>query len=229
MPQAETWEREYRNPQLVKLSEEPVHDLKKFLKFLKKEECVEIEGLSVLDLGSGTGKNGNYLAELGCTVVGLEISPTAVRFANARAKEKGVKVDYRVGSFGEAFPFADASFDLVIDVMSSNSLNEREREVYLQETYRVLKAGGHCFVRALCKDGDANAKKLLKQSPGKERDTYRIKEMDLVERVFSQEDFRRTYSPYFEIRSLTKKTNYAQFNGRPYKRNYWLAYLHKLS
>ena len=112
--------------------------------------------------------------------------------------------------------------------MSSNSLNESEREIYLAEVNRVLKNGGHFFVRALCKDGDSNAKNLLKLSPGPEYDTYIIKDMNLVERVFSKADFTKDYSKYFKIQELIKKTNYAQFKGRSYKRNYWLAYMKKV-
>lgn len=107
--------------------------------------------------------------------------------------------------------------------MSSNSLNEAEREIYLQEVSRVLKPGGHFFVRGLCKDGDKNAKNLIKLSPGKEHDTYINQDMNLVERVFSKEDFIETYSKYFEIQQLIKKTNYAEFKGQSYKRNYWLG------
>lgn len=51
--------------------------------------------------------------------------------------------------------------------------------------------------------------------------------MNLTERVFSREDFIALYSPYFEIQQLIKKTNYAQFKGQSYKRNYWLAYMKK--
>src|SRR5512133_1133086 len=112
MPQKKTWEQEYQKPQLVKLSEEPRNDLRRYLKFLKKTEGIRSSSLAVLDLGSGTGKNGNYLAELGHSVTGLEISPTAVQMANARAKEKGIQVDYRLADIGVAYPFSDGYFDL---------------------------------------------------------------------------------------------------------------------
>jgi ubiquinone/menaquinone biosynthesis C-methylase UbiE len=111
--------------------------------------------------------------------------------------------------------------------MSSNSLNESEREIYLKEVNRVLKSGGHFFVRGLCKDGDKNAKNLIKLSPGKEYDTYVNQDMNLTERVFSKVDFISTYSKYFEIQQLIQKTNYAEFRGQSYKRNYWLAYMKK--
>jgi ubiquinone/menaquinone biosynthesis C-methylase UbiE len=112
-------------------------------------------------------------------------------------------------------------------VTSSNSLNEKGRDIYLEEVHRVLKNGGYFFVRALAKDGNKNVKNLLKQSPGKEYDTYVIKEIGLTERVFSKEDFTLLYKKLFKILHLEKKTSYATFNDRIYKRDYWLAYLQK--
>jgi len=227
MPQKDTWEKEYNKPQLLKIGHEPRADLKDYLKFFKKSEGVALENLKILDLGSGNGKNANYLADLGNEVVGIEISPKAISMAKEQALKLGVKVEYLEADMGEKYPFEDNYFDLVIDVMASNSLDEKGREVYLNEVKRVLKTGGHFFVRGLCKDGDKNAKNLLKISPGREYDTYINKGMGLVERVFSEQDFKDLYSKYFEIKKLIKKTNYAEFNGQPYKRNYWLAYMEK--
>ncbi len=227
MAQKDTWEKEYRTPQLLALGDEPQKDVRRFLKFLRRKEKVPLDGLRVLDLGSGTGKNAQYLAELGNTVIGLEISETAVALARKRAGEDRVHVDYRVFDIGSPLPFADGSFDLVLDVMTSNSLNERERTTYLTETARVLRQGGHFFVRTLCKDGDKNAQTLLKTNPGPEHDTYILPGMNLVERIFTEKDFRSLYEPHFSIMDLSKKTNYVRMNDRNYKRNYWLAVMRK--
>ena len=236
MPQTEAWEREYRNPKLVTGKAEPQNDVKRYLKFLKKEEKVSFDALRVLDLGCGTGRNANYLAEMigegtkpdMVMVTGFEISKTALNVAKERASDAGLRVDYKIQSIGEIYPCEDETFGLILDITSSNSLNEKEREIYLKETHRVLKSGGYFFVRALCKDGDTNVKELLKRSSGKEHDTYINTEMKLTERVFSKEDFIKTYTPYFLIQILEKKTGYAHFNGRIYKRNYWLAYTKKV-
>lgn len=233
--QYDVWEKEYQNPVFLTRGGEPQNDVLRFLKFLKKECGVAVEGLKILDLGSGTGRNTNYLAELGNEVVGMEISDTAIKIAKSRLSKdspwiiQGESLEYIKQSIGVKYPFPDNYFDLILDITSSNSLNEKERGIYLSETNRVLKTGGYFFVKALCKEGDKNAKFLLKNNPGKEHDTYllKLKEHSLQERVFNKEDFVSLYSKYFKIINLDKKTSYTRFANRSYKRNFWLAYMQK--
>lgn len=229
MPQFATWEEEYQDPKLVTKKAEPQNDTLRFLKYLKKEEKLELSNLKILDLGSGTGRNANYLAELGNQVVGLEISDTAIKIAVERATILRIQknVRYIKKNIGSNYPFTDQYFDLALDITSSNSLNEKERAIYLQEVYRTLKKGGYFFVRALCKDGDKNAKNLLKLSPGLEQDTYFMKDLKLTERVFSEQDFRQMYGHFFMIKKIFKKSGYARLGDKKYKRNYLLAYLQK--
>jgi SAM-dependent methyltransferase len=225
--QGNIWEKEYRNPLLVTGKGDPQADTLRFLKFLKKDQKFKVEDRVVLDLGCGTGRNSNYLVEMGNKVIGIEISKTALNMAKNRAKDLEINVDYRLGDIGDKYEIEDTSVDIILDVTSSNSLNEKGREVYLEEMNRVLKTGGYIFVRALCKDGNKNVKNLLKNSPGREYDTYVMKDIGLTERVFSREDYIKMYGKYFKILNLEKKTSYTTFNNRIYKRDYWLAYLQK--
>lgn len=221
------WEREYQNPKLVTKKEEPQADVLRFFKFLKKEEKYRLESRKILDLGCGTGRNSNYLAEKGNSVIGIDFSKTAIKLAISRAEQKNLKVDYYLSSIASPYKADNFSIDLALDVTSSNSLNEKERAFYLNELNRVLKPGAYFFVRALAKDSNKNVKKLLSKFPGPEKDTYFIKEMNLFERVFSREDFIDLYSKFFKILKIIKKTNYTNFNNRIYKRDYWIAYLKK--
>ena len=147
MPQGSVWENEYQNPQLITKDDEPQKDILRFFRFLKKEEGVELENLAVLDLGSGTGRNANYLAKLGNKVIGLEISPTAINLAKSRAKSIKIEVNYQLHDIGSEYPFNNETFDLVLDVTSSNSLNGKERDIYLSEVLRVLKKDGILVIR----------------------------------------------------------------------------------
>lgn len=228
MMQAINWEKEYKNSLFVTKKAKPQNDVLRFLRFWKEQNKTDFIGKKVLDLGSGTGRNSNYLAQLGSIVVGLEIAQTALEIARQRTETEGLQnVTYLKQSIGEEYALAKEAFDLILDVTASNALTEKERAVYLAQTYRVLKPGGYFFVRALCKDGDKNAKKMLQKFPGKEKDTYVMPKSGLVERVFSEQDIRSTYGKQFEIVKLLKKSGYTKFDGQPYKRNYWLVYLKK--
>jgi len=263
--QKSIWEKEYRKPKLVTGHDKPQAFFLKLIKYLKKENILggsvllgspKFSGLKVLDLGSGTGRNSNYLAQNGARVVGMEISDTAIALAQKRSKHLELDVKYLKQSIGLEYPFGDDEFDLVIDITSSNSLSEKEREIYLTEVSRVLKKsfvkikissegnpkalksssnsktcvlgkGGIFIVRALCKEGDKNAKFLLKNNSGGEKDTYVMPETGLVERVFSEENFREIYSGYFNILKLEKTESYSKIGSKIYKRRFWLAVMEK--
>lgn len=227
MAQEKVWENEYRNSKLVTKHDQPQSSVLKFFKYLKKKEKIDISLFFILDLGCGTGRNANYLAQKGAKVIGIDISPTALGIARKRAIEMEAEVEYFHQNIGTTYNFADNSFDLILDITSSNSLNEAERQVYLQEINRCLKPGGYLFVRTLCKDGDKNAKYLLKNYPGVEYDTYKMPELNLVERVFSKEDFVKMYSPNFKILEMNKDTAYTSFKNQSYKRNFWAVYMQK--
>jgi SAM-dependent methyltransferase len=236
--QGRVWEKEYHDQKFLTKENSPQSDTLNFLKFLKKERKLKLENLNILDLGCGTGRNSNYLAELGNNVVGIDIARNAIEIARFEASHRqlGNNAKYIIGDIGESYEVKNNWADIILDVTSSNSLNEKGREVYLSEMNRILKksaprhagsssTGEYIFVRALAKDGNKNVKNLIKNSPGPEYDTYIIKDIGLTERVFSRDDFIKTYSKYFKILELKKKTNYTRFNNRIYKRDYWLAYL----
>jgi len=221
------WDREYRNPVFLSKSEKPRKDLVEFFRYLKKSGF-EVEGKNFLDLGTGTGRNAFFMAQKGMKGVGIDVSQTAIDIAQKRLLTETYDIDFKVGDMGQKFQYPDNSFDIVVDILSSNSLDESGREMYVSETKRVLKTGGHMLIIALCKDGDQNAKELLKKFPGKEKDTYILAETGICERVFTKEDFINTYASNFKILELKKKTNYTRFNNKSYKRNFWIAYMQKI-
>ncbi len=226
MSQESAWEREYRKSKLLTKENKPQADVVRFAKWLK-EENFSIEGKNVLDLGSGAGRNSFYFAELGAKVIGYEISKMAIEISKRNLEGLSYDISYDKRSIGEKFSVNDEVLDIVLDVTSSNSLTQSEREVYLSETKRVLRSDGYFFVKALCKDGDPNAKYLIRNHPGKEKDTYIMPGLEVTERVWTKEDFISTYEKYFKIVKLDKKTSYSRMNDRVYKRNFWICYMKK--
>ncbi|AEH24535.1 23S rRNA (uracil(1939)-C(5))-methyltransferase RlmD [Pyrococcus yayanosii] len=70
-----------------------------------------VDGSKVLDLYSGVGTFGVYLAKKGFEVEGVEINPFAVEMANRNAKINDAQAKFRVGDAAEAFAM---SYDTVI-------------------------------------------------------------------------------------------------------------------
>ncbi len=222
------WEEEYKNQsKLVTKHDEPQAFFLRFLKFYKKNVNKNLEGLKVYDAGCGTGRNSIHLAQMGADCTGRDISRSAINLASQRASELDLEINFQVRDIGEKNDFADSSFDLVLDLTSSNSLNNKKREIFLSEVYRTMKKGAWLFTRTLCLDGDRNAKNLLKKFPGKELGTYIMPGLGLTEKVFSKEEFVKDYSKYFSVKKIIKESGYTKFSKQSFKRNFILAYMQK--
>jgi ubiquinone/menaquinone biosynthesis C-methylase UbiE len=98
---------------------------------------------TVLDLGSSAGGLSVALAQAGLDVQGVEPSAAGVAAAQMRARRCGVATaSFQVG-VGESLPFGDRRFDLVASIAVLEHVQDVERVV--QETFRVLKPGGHAY------------------------------------------------------------------------------------
>jgi ubiquinone/menaquinone biosynthesis C-methylase UbiE len=117
-------------------------------------------GGAVLDMGTGTGfvaiETAKLLNGTGCSVVGMDLSPSMLALAAENAAKAGLNgaISWREGDV-EGMPFADGQFDLIV---SNDSLHHWEdpRAVF-DEMARVLKSGGRCVIR--------DSKRLQKRLP----------------------------------------------------------------
>jgi len=103
----------------------------------------------VLEIGCGPGPNIWYLVREGFTVAGIDGSPTAIRQTEERLLVDGLpyekpRVDMRVGNFAH-LPWADESFDAVIDVEALYANLMADIRASIAEVRRTLKPGGLFF------------------------------------------------------------------------------------
>ncbi len=71
----------------------------------------DVEGLRVLDLGSGAGQLSSALVDAGAVVTGIDVSPAMIEIARARL---GDSATFHLGDLGDPLPFVDDSFDVVV-------------------------------------------------------------------------------------------------------------------
>jgi SAM-dependent methyltransferase len=114
-------------------------------------EGVELAGTDVLEVGSGRGGGASYLARYGRprSTTGLDLSASAVALCRRHRRAPGLRF---VRGDAQAMPFADGSFDVVVNVESSHCYPSME--AFLAEVRRVLRPGG-AFVWADLRGVDA--------------------------------------------------------------------------
>jgi SAM-dependent methyltransferase len=97
-------------------------------------------GMTVLELGCGTGYFTRELARSGGNIVAIDVSPELLEIARANCSPPNVR--YEIQNAYQ-LSYADAVFDSVV---GSSVLHHLEIEAALREIYRVLNPGGTmCF------------------------------------------------------------------------------------
>lgn len=109
-------------------------------------------GATALDVGCGAGQESIFLAEQGFSVIGIDQSEEALKIATEKAKQAGVKVDWKQGNILE-LPIADQSIELINDRGCFHVITDENRSKYASEMARVLKPGGKILLRG-CRELD---------------------------------------------------------------------------
>lgn len=98
---------------------------------------------SVLDIGCGVGATPAYLArQVGCQVVGVDISGAMLARAQEKMKRDGVadRVELRLAD-AQRLPFDDGAFDAVMSESVLTFVGDKQKAV--GEYVRVTKPGGY--------------------------------------------------------------------------------------
>jgi ubiquinone/menaquinone biosynthesis C-methylase UbiE len=104
---------------------------------------VDLTGKDVLEIGCGRGGGTAYLFESHRprNMTGLDLAGSAI--ARCRRDHARPGLTFLQGD-AEALPFADASFDVVVNVESSHCYPDVPR--FLGEVHRVLRPGGYLLL-----------------------------------------------------------------------------------
>jgi len=108
--------------------------------YLHVAGAVDLNGQSVLEIGSGRGGGASFIKRYlhPARVIGVDLSRNAVAFANATHRVAGL--EFRIAD-AERLPFNEGAFDAVVNVESSHCYPAFE--TFLAEVRRVLGPGGY--------------------------------------------------------------------------------------
>jgi len=100
----------------------------------------------VLDAGSGYAELSLALAADGYTVVGIDLTPTAVAAANKAAQERNLSRASFVQADITSFTGYDGRFSTIIDSTLFHSLPVEGRDGYLRSVHRAAAPGATYFI-----------------------------------------------------------------------------------
>jgi SAM-dependent methyltransferase len=221
------WDQEYKNPTHLKLSSNESEDLAKFTRWVVRRERTDLltPGASVIDVGTGNGRNLHYLhREFGLAGVGIDISAAAI--AQAKVVGKGKPFTWHVGSIAAPLPVPNESQAMALDMMTSHFLTATERTALRDELHRVLVPGGYLFMKTFLKDGDLHTERLLREHPGNEAGTYIHPVMGVAEYVYSEEELLAFLGEKFLIRKVFRSHRHVS-RGKARKRRTIVVYAEK--
>ncbi|HET9890455.1 MAG TPA: class I SAM-dependent methyltransferase [Mycobacterium sp.] len=105
----------------------------------------------VLDAGCGFAELSLSLAAQGYTVVGVDLTPTAIAAATKSAQERGLTTASFVQADITSFSGYDGRFSTVVDSTLFHSLPVEGRDGYLNSVHRAAAPGASFFVLVFAK------------------------------------------------------------------------------
>ena len=209
------------------LSDEPAEDLEKFCRWLERNHGKKYLNVTtrVLDVGSGNGRNLIYLAQnYGMRGVGYDISDEGISIA--KKASDGLPLTYEVRSIEGVLGMPDNSCDIVLDMMTSHFLKEKGRTILRDEIVRVLKPGGWLFFKSFLSEEDMHVRRLLKENPADEKDSYIHPSLGVYEHVWSEMSLHEFFAPHFQVEKIERSFKHIR-DGKAWKRRTVCAYLRK--
>lgn len=100
------------------------------------------EGMSVLDVGCGTGIHLERYQKAGCTVSGIDLSPAMLQVARNRL---GKAANLYEGDASQ-MPYPDNEFDLIIMTTVLHEMPASVRSAVIDESIRVLREDGRILL-----------------------------------------------------------------------------------
>jgi len=121
--------------------EEPFPGFGEVVQILQNHGC-----RNLLDLGCGNGRHTLHLERAGFRTVGVDISPTGLRFAHRKIVSDGFEAKFVLSDMRFPLPFRDGCFEGIFSTQVIHHAHIAHVRLAIQEIWRVTSPGGMAFV-----------------------------------------------------------------------------------
>lgn len=106
----------------------------------------------LLELGCGAGNLSIRFVQAGYEVVGVDIAPNAIAWANENAAKVEVKATFLEANVLDLAEIDDASFDIALDGRCFHCIIGSDRRRFLENIARILKPNGILAINTMCNE-----------------------------------------------------------------------------
>lgn len=216
MNQQQAWNQEYSNAQGVPTSTRttPSSAVKRLLEYIAEHNLAV--GKEAIDLGCGIGRNALYLAEQGYHVTAVDFAESALeKFGHAlEGNPLADHIALKQVNLAERLPFANDSFHLATDIVTTMTLTPDEMPGFEEELRRIMRPNG-LFLTYVLSDDDGF---LEAMAPGKTATT--VEESGITDNYFSEKQLRNLYKRW-QVLTVDKIEKVDHFYGKNYTRRIW--------
>ncbi|MBA7490342.1 Release factor glutamine methyltransferase [subsurface metagenome] len=190
------WEKYYQETPLEKIPWQKTQ-ADYFLKLLNSGKLGKGKAL---DLGCGTGKKSIALAKKGFNVTGIDISPTAIRYAKKNAKKEKVKIKFYAKNATNLSFLGNKKFDFILDWANLHGIPKSQRKRYIAEIIKHTKKEGKFLLRCF-------SKREIKKK-------FARRQMGPIY-FFSRKDITKLFSNHFKILRTHKSKPFVMKEKEP--------------
>jgi SAM-dependent methyltransferase len=112
--------------------------------FVRLAERGRLSG-QLLDSGCGTGEQTLLAASHGADALGVDLSPTAIELARAKAADRDLSAHFEIRD-ALTLSGLGRQFDTIIDSGVFHVFDDADRPRYVASLASVLRDGGHCHL-----------------------------------------------------------------------------------
>ncbi|MBU3065706.1 class I SAM-dependent methyltransferase [Nocardia sp. NEAU-G5] len=188
--------------------------------YVAVEQAGGITG-TVLDAGCGTGENALYLADQDYSVIGLDLSLTAVELARGKAAERGLAATFEVADALDLDAYT-GRFDTVVDSGLAHLFDEDALRRYAAALHRACRPNAVVYLLALSGPGLETIAAQLRELSADEE--HRLPP-NLMPPSKSPDDLRAGFADGWQVEAIDESTLRAVLpsSNEPISISGWLA------
>jgi 2-polyprenyl-3-methyl-5-hydroxy-6-metoxy-1,4-benzoquinol methylase len=107
---------------------------------------IELRDNQVLEFGCGAGDVSIRIAQKGYNVTGIDISPTAINWANQKTQDLLLETRFLTGSVADSTILSGEKFDLIVDGNCLHCLFGDDRTKFFDNVLRLINVNGLVFI-----------------------------------------------------------------------------------